>query len=154
MTTPNEELIDALADAYASRSAFMERYQARAALEQAMQSQAEHIAMLESLNELAVKQAETLVKQRDTLRAVLAAIAAAEPVGYAVPTFNFDNSVIKPVHYAGTVPLFTRPMPADVTELVEALEKLASLGNGDQYGNSDGNMIARDALAKFKGAKQ
>lgn len=73
------------------------------------------------------------------------------------------------------MPLFTRPMPPivglqdvhdavtadptladcarDVTELVEALEKLARLGNGDQYGNSDGNMIARSALAKYKGAK-
>ena len=100
--------------------------------------------------ELHTKQVE---RGLDKATAQLAEIAATEPVGYAVPTFNFDNSVIKPVHYAGTVPLFTRPMPADVTELVEALEKLASLGNGDQYGNSDGNMIARDALAKFKGAK-
>lgn len=32
-------------------------------------------------------------------------------------------------------------------ELVEALEKLARLGNGDHYGNSQGNMIAREALA-------
>ena len=52
------------------------------------------------------------------------------------------------------VPLYTRPMPAqDVTELVDALEKLARLGNGEHYGNSDGNMIARDALSKYKGAK-
>lgn len=34
--------------------------------------------------------------------------------------------------------------------LVEALEKLARLGNGEQYGNSDGNMIAREALEKVK----
>jgi hypothetical protein len=32
-----------------------------------------------------------------------------EPIGYAVPTFDFDNSVIKKVHYAGTVPLYTTP---------------------------------------------
>ena len=32
-------------------------------------------------------------------------------------------------------------------ELVAALEKLARLGNGDQYGNSIGNEIARQALA-------
>ena len=32
--------------------------------------------------------------------------------------------------------------------LVEALEKLAKLGNGDQYGNSNGNVIAQDALRK------
>jgi hypothetical protein len=34
------------------------------------------------------------------------------------------------------------------TELLSALEKLARLGNGDHYGNSDGNMIARAAIAK------
>jgi len=39
----------------------------------------------------------------------------------------------------------------EVRALVEALEKLARLGNGDLYGNSDGNMIARTALAKLKG---
>jgi len=32
-----------------------------------------------------------------------------EPIGYAVPTFDFDNSVIKKVHYAGTVPVYTTP---------------------------------------------
>jgi hypothetical protein len=36
-------------------------------------------------------------------------------------------------------------------ELVEALEQLARLGSGDQYGNSEGNLIARAALAKAKG---
>jgi hypothetical protein len=34
---------------------------------------------------------------------------AQEPIGYAVPTFDFDNSVIKKVHYSGTVPLYTTP---------------------------------------------
>ena len=33
-------------------------------------------------------------------------------------------------------------------ELLSALEKLARLGNGERYGNSDGNMIARAAIAK------
>jgi hypothetical protein len=33
-------------------------------------------------------------------------------------------------------------------ELLTALEKLARLGNGDHYGNSEGNMIARAAIAK------
>jgi hypothetical protein len=37
-------------------------------------------------------------------------------------------------------------------ELLAALEKLARLGNGEHYGNSDGNMIARAAIAK--GEKQ
>jgi len=36
---------------------------------------------------------------------------------------------------------------ADLVDgLVEALDKLAKLGNGDQYGNSVGNQIARAAL--------
>ena len=34
---------------------------------------------------------------------------------------------------------------------LEALEKLARLGNGDHYGNSEGNMIARNAIAVLKG---
>jgi hypothetical protein len=32
--------------------------------------------------------------------------------------------------------------------LIDALEQLAKLGNGDYYGNSDGNMIARSALGE------
>ena len=34
-----------------------------------------------------------------------------------------------------------------LAELREALEKLARLGNGDRYGNSEGNVIAQNALA-------
>jgi hypothetical protein len=33
-------------------------------------------------------------------------------------------------------------------ELLVALEQLARLGNGETYGNSDGNMLARAAIAK------
>jgi hypothetical protein len=33
-------------------------------------------------------------------------------------------------------------------ELLAALEQLARLGNGNHYGNSEGNMIARAAIAK------
>ena len=33
-------------------------------------------------------------------------------------------------------------------EMLEAMRKLACLGNGDTYGNSDGNLIAQDASAK------
>ena len=33
-------------------------------------------------------------------------------------------------------------------ELLEALEKLARLGNGERYGNSEGNVIARAAVIK------
>lgn len=34
--------------------------------------------------------------------------------------------------------------------LVDALEKLARLGAGDHYGNSDGNVIAQQALAEYR----
>ena len=40
---------------------------------------------------------------------------------------------------------------AKLEEAVGSLEKLARLGNGDLYGNSDGNMIARITLAELKG---
>lgn len=33
-------------------------------------------------------------------------------------------------------------------EMLSALEELAKLGNGDDYGNSIGNMIARAAIAR------
>ena len=36
-------------------------------------------------------------------------------------------------------------------ELLEALEKLARLGNGERYGNSEGNVIARTAITKAEG---
>jgi hypothetical protein len=53
---------------------------------------------------------EILAKTRNAMREALAQPAPVqEPIGYAVPTFDFDNSVIKKVHYAGTVPLYTIP---------------------------------------------
>ena len=42
-------------------------------------------------------------------------------------------------------------LEAKLAKAEETLEKLARLGNGDRYGNSDGNMIARDTLAILKG---
>jgi hypothetical protein len=41
-----------------------------------------------------------------------------------------------------------RRLHAENEALRDALEKLARLGNGDQYGNSIGNEIARAALAR------
>jgi len=42
--------------------------------------------------------------------------------------------------------LIRKESEAERDRLREALEKLARLGNGDQYGNSIGNDIARQAL--------
>ena len=42
-------------------------------------------------------------------------------------------------------------LEAKLAKAVETLEKLARLGKGDRYGNSDGNMIARATLAILKG---
>jgi len=41
------------------------------------------------------------------------------------------------------------PPVRDMAGLVEALEKLARLGNGTEYGNSDGNRIAQEALSGY-----
>ena len=38
-----------------------------------------------------------------------------------------------------------------LAKVVDAFEKLGRLGNGDRYGNSDGNKIACAALAELKG---
>lgn len=59
------------------------------------------------------------------------------------------NEIIK----RGELSLSATPTEARerVRGLVEALEKLARLGNGDRYGNSIGNEIAQDALAKYRG---
>jgi hypothetical protein len=42
-------------------------------------------------------------------------------------------------------------MTAKLAKAVEALDRLARLGNGDRYGNSEGNVIARATLAEIKG---
>ena len=43
----------------------------------------------------------------------------------------------------------TAELKARLVELEKVLEKLACLGNGDFYGNSEGNVIAREALKKL-----
>jgi hypothetical protein len=39
----------------------------------------------------------------------IAELESQEPIGYAVSTFDFDNSIIYKVHYEHTVPLYTHP---------------------------------------------
>lgn len=41
---------------------------------------------------------------------------------------------------------------ADKAVMMDALDKLARLGNGDNYGSSYGNFIAQSALAKVREA--
>jgi hypothetical protein len=41
-----------------------------------------------------------------------------------------------------------REVAQSLLEANEVMEKLARLGNGEQYGNSEGNMIARRWLEK------
>jgi len=43
------------------------------------------------------------------LRQAIAELGSEKPVGYAVPSFDFDNSIIYKVHYEHTVPLYTHP---------------------------------------------
>ena len=164
MSTPNIEELAAQLSYYSGDGDQVDMArQAQRLAANALQSQAERIAELEAdfarLEATAQKFCvrNTFVEaENDTLRAELDAIAATEPVawideyGNAFPLAARQYSIVG----KGWKPLFTRPMPAqDVTELVEALEKLARLGNGEHYGNSDGNMIARKALSKYKGAK-
>ena len=57
----------------------------------------------------------------------------------------------------GTHKLYAAPQPVsdDARDaLVEALEVLAKLGNGEHYGNSDGNVIAQMALAAYRAAQE
>jgi hypothetical protein len=53
---------------------------------------------------------------------------------------------------AGTVFHETKLTPRQLAEqreeLLEALERLARLGNGNEYGNSEGNLIAQEAILR------
>ena len=42
-------------------------------------------------------------------------------------------------------------LTAKLAKAVEALDRLARLGNGDRYGNSEGNVIAQTTIAEIKG---
>jgi len=77
-----------------------------------------------------VKARDEILKLREKLIAEQPA-PVQEPIGYAVPTFDFDNSVIKKVHYAGTVPLYTTP-PAAQRQWVGLTDaELMQTMNGD-----------------------
>jgi hypothetical protein len=52
-----------------------------------------------------------------------------------------NNTILKVVPKKETLPRTVESVYR------EALEKLAKLGNGDRYGNSDGNKIAQEAIA-------
>ena len=102
-------------------------------------------------------------RERDALRAELAAIDAAEPVAWSrkEDDGNIYDCISRVDHdgrHPFNVPLFTRPMPAqDVTELVEALERVLNCCDIAECGtvpNSPGALKnARTALANAKGAK-
>ena len=177
MTTSNEELrkLAELAISCPTQSRWIDFEKActanAIALLDQLQVQAERIAMLESLNELAVKQAETLVKQRATLRAELtttevlleeckmdwsgdvAQIKAEHK--YVIDQLRAELATIaatEPVSLAtdqtdefGEViyrEVFTRPMPAqDVTELVEALSALVDCITETRGTNADAALI-------------
>ena len=150
MTTPKEDLILKLrGQAYTTCRPDQLCDQAADLL----QSQAGRIAMLESLNELAVKQAETLVKQRDALRAELDALRGQEPVIDFTVLHQFaEQQAISYNKLCTAVHLAAAAQPAqDVTELVEALEALIESTTGvDQVSVVND---ARTALSKYKGAK-
>lgn len=62
--------------------------------------------------------------------------------------FDIDDCSAGPVQFSDDEIPYIR---ADIVdELVEALERLARLGNGDSYGNSIGNEIAKAALKKLE----
>ena len=156
-------------------------------LRSALQSQAERMAVLERESEthakaygLAIVERDNLrhelktaqegwrcecstddacrfARERDALRAQLAAIAATEPVMFAYEYSDGSwHDASSTEHSAGMKPLFTRPMPAEVTELVEALEEYGRAGVGnstDWRVQLSALRLATAALSKYKGAK-
>jgi hypothetical protein len=57
-------------------------------------------------------------------------------------------------HYCHKAAAELRRLHEVNAELLAALDKLARLGNGDRYGNSIGNTIAQEAIAKATGEQQ
>ena len=195
MSTPNiENLIDQLECDLYDWNTYVEvdtapcplnRYIEPALLniKHALQTQAARIKELDADRETALAPLQIALDEVSRLRAQLAEIEKREPVAWAISYDGvtpytlwcegdgalLDCEVKRQGGTTRKMPLFTRPIPAqiiglqdvhdavtadptladcaqNVMELVEALEKLARLGNGEHYGNSDGNMIARTAL--------
>ena len=48
---------------------------------------------------------------------------------------------------------YAKELEAKLAKAVEGFEKLARLGNGDRYGNSEGNVIAQSYIAELTGGK-
>ena len=53
----------------------------------------------------------------------------------------------------GDVEYLRKDLAPPVGPLIEALERLSVLGNAPYPGTSEGNMIAREALAAWKGGR-
>ena len=145
MTTPNiEELIDRLRDPQ-TRGTTGEWFD-RAVAADLLQSQAERIAMLEAVNKLLSGVQENTEEENRALRAQLAAIAATEPVAWFFTDIQSGDQEADtdPDSYTREVatgykrkqPLFTRPMPADVTELVFYEFQWTNPGNQDNQPES------------------
>ena len=72
-------------------------------------------------------------KMHDAITSLQQAIAELEsekPVGYAVPSFDFDNSIIYKVHYEHTVPLYTHPPQRTWVGLTDEEIKTICVENG------------------------
>lgn len=157
MTTPNIELIKQLRalgipDWKTARWLMTEAADA-------LQSQAERIKEFEGAC-VPLSEYADLALDNDTLRAQIAEIEKVEPVAARVWVGSYEgadneNQYVYSEDGDGE-PLFTRPMPADVTELVEALEEYgrAGVGNSTDWRiQLSALRLATKALAKYKGAK-
>jgi hypothetical protein len=76
-----------------------------------------------------------------------------------IPTLHKDGTTtVEPRQFyeeSGTITKeqFGNLLPPEPTVLVEALERLSVLGNAPYPGTSEGNMIAREALAEYRGER-
>jgi len=73
---------------------------------------------------------------------------AIEAAGLSVSKRQITDSRPLPESFAQAA--YSVVYQEEIAPLIEALEALAKLGNGDIYGNSLGNRIAQGALSTFK----